>query len=255
MSGADCVPLFSSFRTGTLCGHWPDIGLWPIVLSLADRHGIVDVTPAYIASVTGLRLEDVIACMARFCGPDAYSRSTEENGARLVLLDPDNRDWGWRVVNHGKYRERARKAAYDADRTSSGQDAERKREARKASRDTTPCPDASRDLPLLDTTVSHEEVIRAYHEILPEAPQVKVWSKKRRQALDARIRERCKDGKPAATIAYWRGFFEQVAASDFLCGRATSFVASLEWLLRPENFLKVIEGNYANRTNGARARG
>jgi hypothetical protein len=104
----------------------------------------------------------------------------------------------------------------------------------------------------------HDDVIAAYHELLPMMPAVKRWSKKRRQALDARIKERCKDGKPADTIAYWRDFFGKVAASDFLCG-STQFIADLEWLLRPENFLKTIEGCYDNRPtgtrNGARAHG
>ena len=27
------TPLFASLTTGTLCGRWPDSGLWPIVLS------------------------------------------------------------------------------------------------------------------------------------------------------------------------------------------------------------------------------
>jgi hypothetical protein len=48
MSGG-YIPLFASLTTGTLCGCWPDIGLWPVVLSMSDRWGIVDVTPAYIA--------------------------------------------------------------------------------------------------------------------------------------------------------------------------------------------------------------
>jgi uncharacterized protein YdaU (DUF1376 family) len=94
----------------------------------------------------------------------------------------------------------------------------------------------------------HEQVIAVYHQLLPELPAVKVWSKKRRQALEARIHERCKDGKRADTIAYWRSLFECVAASDFLCGRGRSdFRADLEWLLRPENFMKVIEGRYNSR--------
>lgn len=101
------APLFASLTTGTLCGRWPDIGLWPIVLSLADRGGIVDVTPQYISGVTGLSLPEVTACMKRFCEPDPYSRSPSEQGSRLTLLH-DHRDWGWRVVNHGIYRERAR---------------------------------------------------------------------------------------------------------------------------------------------------
>jgi hypothetical protein len=145
------VPLFGSLTTGTLCGRWPDIGLWPIVLSLSDRNGVVDVTPDYLGRVTGLAVLEVESCMARFCEPDLYSRSRDESGARLVLLDPAARNWGWRIVNHGKYREKARKAAYDADRTASGRDAERKRAGRASGRDVPQGPDVSRELPLSDS--------------------------------------------------------------------------------------------------------
>lgn len=140
------APLFDTLTKGTLCGRWPDIGLWPIVLSLADRHGVVDVTPDYLSRVTGLAEPEVTACMARFCQPDPSSRSGAAGGARLVLLD-EHRAWGWRVVNHGLYRERARKAAFDAERTASGKDAERK----KASRDIPTRPAKSRADPLSDS--------------------------------------------------------------------------------------------------------
>jgi hypothetical protein len=94
----------------------------------------------------------------------------------------------------------------------------------------------------------HNQVIEAYHELCPDLPRVKGWSDKRRRSLDARIRERCKDGKPADQLSYWETFFrEQVAASDFLSGRKTDFRCDLEWLLGPQNFLKTIEGKYANR--------
>lgn len=118
------TPLFGSLTTGTLCGKWPDIGLWPIVLSMTDKHGVVDVTPQYIASVTGLILEEVVACMQRFCQPDAFSRSKASDGARLELVD-QARDWGWRVINHGVYRERARLAAKSAREVETGRNAER----------------------------------------------------------------------------------------------------------------------------------
>jgi hypothetical protein len=104
---AGYTPLFSSLTTGTLCGKWPDIGLWPIVLSLSDWRGIVDVTPDYLSRVTGLQIEAVIACMQRFCEPDPYSRSDIEEGRRLVLLEPEHRNWGWRIVNLQMYRDRA----------------------------------------------------------------------------------------------------------------------------------------------------
>lgn len=136
---ANYTPLFSSLTTGTLCGKWPDIGLWPIVLSLADRYGYVDVTPDYLSRVTGLALQDVIACMDRFCQPDPYSRTPDNDGRRLERISP-SRDWGWRVVNHSAYREKARKAAYDSARTASGADADRKRH-------NSPSPDESREVP------------------------------------------------------------------------------------------------------------
>jgi hypothetical protein len=101
------APLFSSLTTGTLCGKWPDIGLWPIVLSLSDWRGVVDVTPDYLSRVTGLPLQEVVACMGRFCEPDPYSRSEAHEGRRLLLLEPDKRNWGWKIVNLQLYRDRA----------------------------------------------------------------------------------------------------------------------------------------------------
>lgn len=121
---AGYAPLFDSLTTGTLCGRWPDIGLWPIVLCLKDKHGVVDVTPQYIAGVTGLPLEEVVACMKRFCEPDPYSRSGSEGGARLKLLE-DHRDWGWVVVNHEKYRERARLMSKSEREVESGENQKR----------------------------------------------------------------------------------------------------------------------------------
>ena len=61
------VPLFDNLTTGTLHGRWPDIGLWPVMLSMADRFGRIDVTPQYIAGVTGLDVQEVVECIGRFC--------------------------------------------------------------------------------------------------------------------------------------------------------------------------------------------
>ena len=137
------TPLFNSLTTGTLCGRWPDIGFWAVLLSLADAHGNINYTTEYIARVTGLPESDVIVLMQRFCSPDPLSRSKAQGGARLVLLDPFG-SWGWHVVNRAKYKEKARKSEYDASRTTSGADARRKRSARgtsvEQSRDVPRCP-------------------------------------------------------------------------------------------------------------------
>lgn len=283
------TPLFASLTTGTLCGCWPDVGLWPIVLSLSDRNGCVDVTPAYLAKVTGLPIGEVVSCMKRFCEPDPLSRTDAEGGARLTLIDA-HRDWGWRVVNKVKYREKARKSAYDAMRAESGENAERMRASRLAIINDAARPATNRDVPLSeqeqeqkqdkDTLVAadaptgsasgqstkgkmskagavpafHQQVIDAYHLLCPDLPAVKVWTAMRRKLLDARVRERCADGKRADEIAYWDEFFERVAASNFLSGSSGTFRADLQWLLHPDNFVKAIEGRYDNRPrDGVRA--
>lgn len=151
MSGG-YTPLFSSVFSGSLYGKYPDTAAWVFFLALADKHGCVDMTPEYIAGVTGMPLADLLACIERFLEPDPKSRSPENAGRRLVRIDP-SRNWGWRIVNFAKYRERARKHAWDAERTASGRDAERKRRARENARKS---PDASRQSPLSDTDTDEE---------------------------------------------------------------------------------------------------
>lgn len=52
----------------------------------------------------------------------------------------------------------------------------------------------------------------------------------------------------------WEAFCARVAASDFLTGkvpptgkRKRAFRATIDWVLRPANATKIIEGNYDNR--------
>ena len=73
------------------------------MLAHADSEGWVDVHPKAIAEETGLTIEQVNAAIKELESPDPDSRSPEEEGRRIVLLN-EHRSWGWRVVNHGKYR-------------------------------------------------------------------------------------------------------------------------------------------------------
>ena len=93
------------------------------------------------------------------------------------------------------------------------------------------------------TACPHQEIIKAYHSILPELPRVKEWTEPRQKLL----RGRWDENSDRQNIDWWKGFFSQVKASDFLCGRIGNFRASLEWLIRSSNFVKVTEGNYSNR--------
>lgn len=92
----------------------------------------------------------------------------------------------------------------------------------------------------------HDKIIDAYHEELPELRPVQVWNDQRRKLLQTRWRE-----KPERQdVEYWRRYFRFVRESDFLMGLAEpgpgkkTFSADLEWLVRPTNFAKVVEGKY-----------
>lgn len=125
------TPVFQSVFRGTLHGKWPDIGLWLSLLAMADWRGEIDATPQYISAVTGLPVDEVEACIARFCSPDPHSRSQTSGGARLELIDPA-RGWGWRIVNIQKYRDKASGASQVAD----GRNAEKVRRYKERHRKT-----------------------------------------------------------------------------------------------------------------------
>ena len=87
-------------------------------------------------------------------------------------------------------------------------------------------------------SMSVEQVVDLYHEILPSLPSVLKVTDARRKAITARIHDDFK------TPSEWRMFFSRVGKSDFLTGKADNFRADLEWLCKPSNFLKVREGRY-----------
>lgn len=98
-----------------------------------------------------------------------------------------------------------------------------------------------------------DEILAAYREILPTCRGVVDLSPTRRDHIRARWRQVWADERfdTPDGIAFFRRFFGLVAASRFLTGRTQPtpgrkpFLASLPWLMNPENFLKVLEGNFA----------
>ncbi len=43
-------------------------------------------------------------------------------------------------------------------------------------------------------------------------------------------------------------FFRKIESSDFLTGKKGKWKASFDWVLKPENLIKILEGNYDNNT-------
>ncbi|MBR7086366.1 MAG: hypothetical protein IKI47_02325, partial [Prevotella sp.] len=82
------------------------------------------------------------------------------------------------------------------------------------------------------TIIKHGSVIK----------QIVTIQGKRKDSVRARIREHGK--KKLAEV------FVKSANSDFLNGKNDrGFIASFDWIIRPNNFVKILEGNYDNRTD------
>lgn len=93
------------------------------------------------------------------------------------------------------------------------------------------------------TKCPHEDIVNLYHEILPELSKVKVWSSKRQSYL----RTVWNGNESRQNLDYWTRFFNYVKQSNFLMGRSNDFKADLEWLVKPANFIKIIEKKYENK--------
>src|SRR3990167_2135608 len=95
----------------------------------------------------------------------------------------------------------------------------------------------------------HEQIVNLYHDVLPMCPEVRIWNKTRRSYLQQRWKEDSKH----QVIEFWKNYFEYVKQSNFLTGKTSGkedkppFIADLEWLVRPNNFVKIIEGKYHHK--------
>jgi len=86
----------------------------------------------------------------------------------------------------------------------------------------------------------HKEIVALYHEVLPELRCVRAWNATREKHLRARWRE----DKSRQSLSWWREYFTRVKASSFLAGKKTDWSADFDWLIRPTNMAKVLEGKY-----------
>lgn len=105
----------------------------------------------------------------------------------------------------------------------------------------------------------HVTLINLFGQHLPTMPQPKpeLWSGKNAEAMKTRWRwvltAKKKNGERYATseaeaLDWFGRFFGHVATSDFLSGRSGKWTAcDLGWLMKAENFAKVVQGNYDNK--------
>lgn len=98
----------------------------------------------------------------------------------------------------------------------------------------------------------YQSIIDAYADKLPQLSQVAVLSDPRKRTINARWREVCASEKftQAQGIEYFADYFGHCAKSPFLVGNGSPdksgrvWKADFDWLMSPQNFIKVIEGKY-----------
>lgn len=97
------------------------------------------------------------------------------------------------------------------------------------------------DVNINDTkNIDYNFFVEQYHSFCPNMTQVKVMNKTRKGYINARVKE-FGVGKIVEVLS-------KAGKSDFLNGNNSNrWKADFEWIIRPENFVKVLEGKYDNK--------
>lgn len=101
-----------------------------------------------------------------------------------------------------------------------------------------------------EAKVPYQDILNSYHENCLSMPKVERLTDMRRTLIKARYHD-------FPDLARFEELFKKAAASDFLSGRIQSdrtWRCNFDWLLKSENMVRVLEGNYDNKpaTQGKR---
>lgn len=89
--------------------------------------------------------------------------------------------------------------------------------------------------------VTCQQVVDLFHSICVSYPVVRTLSESRKKAIRARLR--------VYSLEDFKSLFEKAEASSFLkCSNDRNWSATFDWLLKESNMVKVLEGNYDNKT-------
>lgn len=161
--------VFASIFEGSLYGHFEATVTMMALITLANRHGEVDMTVEALAARTGFGADLLRKGIHELQQPDPRSRTPGDDGRRIVPI-ADHRDWGWRLVNYVQYRNTP------DEETRRTQNAERQRRFREkhsltdsASNGVTPNNDQSREVTQRNGTSRDVTRITARNAPSPQA--------------------------------------------------------------------------------------
>jgi len=126
--------IFSQIFESSVADNYTVRHVFMDLLVLADRDGIVDMTPEAISRRTSVPLDVLMPALAALGAPDPRSRASTHQGRRIVPVDPD-RGWGWRIVNFRAYHQLRNENARRAKNRRYQQDHRRRARESKAAQD------------------------------------------------------------------------------------------------------------------------
>ena len=245
MSMAGYTKLFNSILASTI---WREANhvrvVWITLLAMADKHGIAEGSVPGIADLARVSVEECRDAIARLQAPDPDSRTTESGGRRIEPVDG-----GFRLINHRKYREKLnaderreylRLKQQEHRRKSTGVNKRNDLSTPSTQPEAAPTPEADpvRKERGADAPPSPQALVDLWNqETAPPIARCRGLSKGRAAQARQRLSER--------SLEEWRGVYRAVNQSPFLRGdNDRGWRASFDWILKPENVLKVLEGKY-----------
>ena len=101
--------------------------------------------------------------------------------------------------------------------------------------------ETDKQFPATHQKTDYKKIIEMYHSTCKSFPQVTALSKKRKESIAARLRN--------YTLEQIQVVFEKAEQSSFLKGNNDrNWSASFDWIMTDSNFVKILDGNYGNKS-------
>lgn len=93
--------------------------------------------------------------------------------------------------------------------------------------------------------MDYQSIMDSFNQICASQPKIKVITEPRKKAIK-------RASKTVEANGGFESLFQRVERSDFLSGRVKKWICGFDWILKPANLTKILEGNYDGK-NGAAA--
>lgn len=266
--------LFSSITESTVWGEpYATRVIWVAMLAMADARGNVYGSLPGLARRANVTLEEVERALSSFLAPDPYSRTRDEDGRRIDMIDG-----GWHLINHGKYgavrnadERREYKREWDRKHRGKAAKSEEAPDNNPDAPDTNPTnpTDTTPPAPALALTpedqeqdpigssasadaetpasgkgaIPHQAIVDAYNAKLPQLAKVRELTTKRRTL----IRSAWQASIQRHSLAFWQAYFAECAADPFLNGTGPyrepheNWRPNFDYLLKADVVTRVFE--------------